>query len=208
MQERTLLLSGAVAITILIALYFGISYTFPRTSTLTQNSTQTSLNAHFEHYIVSGNFSVYSSGNKLGSHYAIKILMNDSGFVEGNFTTYNGGVAIYLMTAAQFNATNCANCFLGSGVNFSDSVESGAFWGRVNPSGFIYFAGNNLSGFGGPPENVRGNFSWLVIPGTYYLWLQGAGNSGDTVDALDWTSTISFVNYVVTDNVSSFFTTA
>ncbi len=68
-------------------------------------------------------------------------------------------MVIYLMTVAQFNDTNCGNCFLGPEVNFNNySDNNGAFWGRVNPSGFIYFAGSNQSGFGGPPEDQKRKF--------------------------------------------------
>jgi len=69
--------------------------------------------------------------------------------------------------------------------NFSET-------GRVNPAGYLYSAGYLGNSLGGPTEAGSGNFSWSAPAGTYYLWLQGEGNSGETIEPLEWTSTITF----------------
>ena len=182
--RKIILTTSIILILAAVRLWLGLSSVPPRTPSSTSKPECADLTVRC--YEVLGTYSVFSSGQMLGSHYALRIVMNESGIIEGNFT--NQGLGIYLLTAAQYNSSQCSSCFPGPNVTMNNFSETG----RVNPAGYLYSAGYLGNSLGGPTEAGSGNFSWSAPAGTYYLWLQGEGNSGETIEPLEWTSTITF----------------
>ena len=87
-----LLLVAAVVAIVFISLYFGLYIARLQSPPTTNYTAPTGSDgsAQLTNYTVSGNYSLHGSGDMLGSHYAIRIVMNNTGFIEDNFTSHNG----------------------------------------------------------------------------------------------------------------------